>query len=295
MKKSIVVSIVISVLAISQVAFANFTDVSGEFHLYKSINWLESQGVVEGYEDGTFKPDAKVNRAEFLKMLYETIGMEGSDVELSFPDVPENEWYTKYVKEAYQTGVVVGYDDGYFHPEGMINMAEALKIVTLAFFDVDSLYGDGLVYDVAYPLDVLPSVDVNGWYWKYIHVADELFILHFESSANVWTFADGLDVLTDFDPATYITRADMAALLYRAKTIKDNDLETYNSYLSPNDVLGSTLTSEQYSAQVICLELSGSDYIAFSELYGVDQLFCTFDNGECTQTELNDGVCYMQS
>jgi len=75
----------------TQTAFAQFADVNSNFHQSESINWLQNQKVVQGYSDNTFRPEAPVNRAEFLKMLYETIGLEGKTANLNFPDVPAND------------------------------------------------------------------------------------------------------------------------------------------------------------------------------------------------------------
>jgi hypothetical protein len=80
MKKHLIHILIILFLSTSFTTFAVFTDVDENlypFHI--SITWLEEQGVVEGYSDGTFRPHNNVNRAEFLKMLYETIGLEGYD------------------------------------------------------------------------------------------------------------------------------------------------------------------------------------------------------------------------
>ena len=238
MKKQIIPILLISLISLSQTAFASFSDVSQDFHLYQSINWLEKQGVVVGYSDGTFRPENDVTRAEFLKMLYETTGMENHNPTLPFPDVPLDIWYTKYIKEAYKTGIVVGYDDGNFRPDNPINFSEALKIVTMAFFDTEALYGDGIEYNTCHgiSLDNYPSIDTSEWYWQYIHIAEELCIISFDSSANLWEIKDDILALADFNPNNNVSRADMAALLYRAKTIKDHDLEKYNSNLAPYDV-----------------------------------------------------------
>lgn len=196
---------------------ASFPDVSSDHENAEAIAWLKAEGVVQGYTDGSFKPDKLVNRAEFLKMLYETIGMEGHEPVLSFPDVPANEWYTKYVKEAFYTKVAVGYDDGYFRPENNINFVEAVKVVMNGFFDVDDLYGDGDNYAPCdEDLTDYDDIDTSAWYWKYLYVADERCILDFGHSAiGVW----GLD------PGMYITRADMAELLYRAHNQQEKDME----------------------------------------------------------------------
>jgi hypothetical protein len=238
--KKILILVLTLTFFVSNSAYANFSDISkykeGTFSTF--ITWLEDQGVVQGYNDGTFKPENKINRAEFLKMLYETIGMEGAETTSPFPDVPSNEWYTKYVKEAYATGVVEGYPDGYFRPENYINFAEASKIVMNGFFDVDSLYDDEYK-PCGYDLTAYPSINTAAWYWKYIHVSDELCMLQYDITPKVWEFRGGDPVPygIDFNPGADITRADMAALLYIAKAVKDNGIKKYNSLsMFPADI-----------------------------------------------------------
>ncbi len=117
-------------------ATGSFGDVAGTRH-EASINLLAEQGVVEGYADGTFRPDARINRAEFLKIL-----MEARYAELETPKdlqcfsdlmVRVPQWYARPVCLARQLGIVGGYPDGTFRPGKDVNLAEALKIALLAF------------------------------------------------------------------------------------------------------------------------------------------------------------------
>lgn len=91
-------------------------------------------GIVEGYEDGTFKPDAPVNRAEALKILLETTQLEQLDEPFNykeFTDVPSDSWFAQYVKQVVEYDIVEGYEDGTFRPEQYITRAEASKILLL--------------------------------------------------------------------------------------------------------------------------------------------------------------------
>jgi hypothetical protein len=221
----------IVVMFLSQnIAFASFKDVSVDYYLYNSINWLEEQGVVQGYSDGTFKPNNKVNRAEFLKMLYETVGMENHKSAIPFSDFKANEWYSKYIIEAYADGIIQGYPDNTFRPEDKINFAEAIKIVGSAFLDIDKEYGTGTNY---IPCNTdwssFNGVDTNAWYWKYIYVSDQYCILDFDTSANVWELrgTDPVGYLVNKNPGAHINRAEMAELLYRTKAVRDFNMEKF--------------------------------------------------------------------
>ena len=123
-------------------------------------------------------------------MLYEALGMSGQNATLTFPDVPGDAWFAPYVQEAFATGVVNGYPDGYFRPENQINLTEALKIISEAFFDVDALYGDGSNFAYC-PTEFLEfegsleTLDKNSWFWKYIHVSGEMCLFDFELQAKI--------------------------------------------------------------------------------------------------------------
>lgn len=89
-------------------------------------------GIVDGYSDGTFRPDAPVNRAEALKILFEASKLEpfdDTDYSGTFSDVYKNDWFEKYIHNALSYAFIEGYDDGTFKPEQSITRAEASKIV----------------------------------------------------------------------------------------------------------------------------------------------------------------------
>lgn len=120
----------------AQSTTGSFSD-TADYIWGNSVSYLKDNAVIQGYNDGTFKPDKKINRAEFTKII---MGSRFSD-ELKnfsvangcFSDTPLQEWYVKYVCLAKEKGVIGGYPDGTFKPDQNINQAEALKIVLLAF------------------------------------------------------------------------------------------------------------------------------------------------------------------
>ena len=106
----------------------DYSDVADDAWYTNAISTLTNLGILTGYEDGTFKPDASVTRAEFA-----TIAARFSDGELegfaSFPDVPEDHWASKYIAKAEKLGWIKGYDDGTFGPENEITRAQAMTLV----------------------------------------------------------------------------------------------------------------------------------------------------------------------
>ncbi len=183
MKKFNFFIIVLLVLGFVNLASADFTDI--ENYQYKtSIQELERLGVIEGYDDGTYKPDREINRAEFLKIVIESLDEE---VDLSafsncFPDV-KDQWFAKYVCYAKEMGHVQGYLDGFYKPHHNVNYVEALKIV----YEANGHSGKE---------DTIPTR--HGWYYKYLEDAQGKGI-----------------ALQELEPAGLLTRGEMAELMVR--------------------------------------------------------------------------------
>lgn len=127
---------------------AEFSDIS-EYRWRDSVLFLQEQGVVQGYADGSYQPRASVNRAEFTKILMEAAypDQEFPVERACFSDVPNDSWFSGYVCSALRQGVINGYPNGYFSPDAPINQAEALKILTNLFFSETDLEQGEQWYD----------------------------------------------------------------------------------------------------------------------------------------------------
>lgn len=110
---------------------SNFTDVN-------STDWFDTYvatgtaiGIVNGYDDGTFKPNKTVTRAEALKIILEAAGFTDlSDTSGNFTDVDGvRDWFAKYSAFAKKAGVVSGYSDGSFRGNSGITRAEVCVII----------------------------------------------------------------------------------------------------------------------------------------------------------------------
>ncbi len=147
---------------------ADFTDIEGNPYI-ESIELLQEQGILQGYEDGSFRPTASITRAEFLKIVFAALEEEATTAELNcFPDVQE-EWFAPYICEAKEHGVVQGYPDGLFHPERSVSLVEAFKISIEAF---------GLPYEegeegAAWYQPYADFVHVNGVFSKFAYFPEQ--------------------------------------------------------------------------------------------------------------------------
>lgn len=113
-----------------------FSDTKGN-RSNKAIEYLSDKEVVEGYADGTFRPEQTITRAEFLKIILEagTTYEDGdcTEMKITYSDVSEDDWFFGYICYATNNDIVNGYSDGTFRPEEEINFVEASKIVANVF------------------------------------------------------------------------------------------------------------------------------------------------------------------
>ena len=107
----------------------NFSDVSADKWYNNAVSTLCNMGVIGGYADGTFRPDAPISRAEFAKIAVSFTQNNGSAVYNYFTDVKTTDWFAPYVTAAKDAGLIEGYSDGSFKPESKITRAEACAIV----------------------------------------------------------------------------------------------------------------------------------------------------------------------
>jgi S-layer homology domain len=111
----------------------SFPDVPADHDNFAAIEYLDTNGVINGYEDGTFGPENLVTRAQAMKIVMGALEMDfGGTYSQDFPDVLSDKWYFPYVMAGFETGIIDGYDDGTFRPGENVNLAELLKIIVLA-------------------------------------------------------------------------------------------------------------------------------------------------------------------
>lgn len=115
---------------------ANTTDVS-EFSDVSASDWygttvatLSAMDIVRGYEDGTFRPNAPITRAEFAAIATRFFEETGAEYEPgTFDDVTGDEWFANAIADAVELGLIGGYPDGTVRPNNNITRAEACAIV----------------------------------------------------------------------------------------------------------------------------------------------------------------------
>ncbi|WP_340022393.1 S-layer homology domain-containing protein [Paenibacillus sp. FSL K6-1096] len=108
-------------------AMVSFKDVPAVLWSASFIERAARMGMITGYADGSFHPEAKVTRAEFAVMLTKAFGLTGSQG-TGFSDT-QGHWASMALAALQQHGVIQGYADGSFHPKQEITRAEAVTML----------------------------------------------------------------------------------------------------------------------------------------------------------------------
>ena len=156
-----------------------------------AVDFVTSNGIMEGDENGNLNLDDTITRAEFIKMLLtaadgETLSADYANVSTDgFADVGESHWAKELVDKAHACGFIDGYEDNLFHPDDTVTYAQAIKLI-LAICGVDT-------FATVYPYGYISEAVITG-------VTGDM----------------------QFNPSEPITREETAELMYNAyMSVKD--------------------------------------------------------------------------
>ena len=109
----------------------SYSDVAGDKWYNNAISTLSNMGIICGYPDGTFRPDAPITRAELTKIAASFFAdpRVAREYDGRFSDVKGSEWYIAYLMKAIEEALIYGYPDGTFGPNRPITRAETCAIV----------------------------------------------------------------------------------------------------------------------------------------------------------------------
>ncbi len=169
-----------------------FTDIPKNHKHYKATKYLYGIDVIEGYQDGSYKPNQVVSRTEALKFILEANKSNLITRDLPFTDINEDDWYIPYLSTAYDMNIVEGYEDGTFKPNSVVNKAEFFKML----FEAKST-------NIPESLSTRPFYDVslNDWFAPYFAHAKDLGII--DSKVLM------------INPELNMTRGEVADVIYR--------------------------------------------------------------------------------
>lgn len=143
-----------------------FSDVADEAWYATAVKTLASLGMMDGYPDGTFRPDAPITRAEFATVAL-AFAYDPASASCSYTDVNANAWYYTYVAQATTYGWIGGYPDGTFRPNNSITRAEVAVIVNnMLGRDADERYIDRNADELVH------FVDLSKNHWAYYTIME---------------------------------------------------------------------------------------------------------------------------
>jgi hypothetical protein len=113
---------------------ATFPDVDPSHIFFRYIETAYARGVISGFEDGSFRPDAYVKRAQVAKMLVKARGWSRTiESPVVLCDVKAGHWAYEYVQVAIQHNVFTGYGNGCFYPDAYATRAQLAKVLVQAY------------------------------------------------------------------------------------------------------------------------------------------------------------------
>ncbi|MGF7184781.1 hypothetical protein GGQ84_000866 [Desulfitispora alkaliphila] len=181
---------------------AGHSDIEGHWAKDEILQWTE-QGKIEGYPDGTFRPNNSITRAEFIAIINRALNYEEVE-EISYSDVPAGAWYASEIAKAAAAGYIAGYSDGTMRPNKSISRQEVSTIITR----IDNLAGNSTEAD-----KFIDAGDIAGWSKESVGAV---------AKAGFMTgYKDGT-----FRPLNDITRAEAVVTLNRV--LESAEVTTYN-------------------------------------------------------------------
>ena len=138
-----------------------FNDVLADQWYSEAVGYLAVAGIINGYEDGAFKGDNPITRAEFAKIAASFAELNLAS-EISFSDVPASHWAYDYIKSAYNNEWIVGYPDGSFGPDQYITRAEAITIINRILGLGSSAFGGEVKFT---------DISASDWFYNDVIIA----------------------------------------------------------------------------------------------------------------------------
>ena len=207
-----------------------------------ALNTAEHMQYMNGYTDGTFRPDASITRAEASKLLASLLVNKIENEDHLFTDVDVSAWYADAVRQMTGFGLVNGYTDGTFKPNAKITRAEFVAILSRLPHDAigtDKSFND--VPKTSWAYDAVQTALAQGWISAGTNFRPNAPITRAETvtilnrvlgrqadKQTIYT-SDGIRVMPDV-PDTHWAYWDMLEATTDHKFSKENGTEEWTSF-----------------------------------------------------------------
>lgn len=114
-------------------ASTTFKDVSASNSHFEAIQSLAERGVINGFEDGTYRPNATLTRGQAAKILAEVLNLDTSSTSVQFKDVSSNSIYIGAINALANEGIINGFEDSTFRQNDPLTRGQMAKILVNAF------------------------------------------------------------------------------------------------------------------------------------------------------------------
>lgn len=182
--------------------FSDLTD-SGQAD---AVNTLCTYGMVQGYGDGTFRPDGTMTRAELCALLVQAMHLTQGKESDTFQDVPEKAWYAPYIQAVCAAGYMEGVGSGTFNPGGAVTQEQMMTVLGRIAADLNLYYRQAAS---AVPEQTGVPETYSNWAQKWVWLLSM-------SQRNL--LGQTLNMLYDtpenISPHTNATRGETAEVLY---------------------------------------------------------------------------------
>ena len=227
-----------------------FADVDEAAWYADAVRYAYDHELMTGVADDRFDPDGTATRAQLVTILHRLAGSPAVDYLMQFSDVDEDVWYTEAVRWAASEGIVTGYTDGRFDPNGVFTREQLAAIL----YRYVCAQGGGFTGMWYFPLRYEDAGAISPW-------ADEA--MHWCVMRGILTGTS----TTTLEPASSATRAQLAAVLQRFCT-RDAD-ETLSpaerAYQGASAYLAKTVSAPTVASiggewTVLALSRGGADF-----------------------------------
>ncbi|WP_223110355.1 S-layer homology domain-containing protein [Paenibacillus sinensis] len=188
----------------SNVFAAGSSDIAGNWAEQQIKKWMDN-GYISGYQNGEFKPNNQITRAELVVLINKSFGFTGQK-EVRFSDVTQKDWFYPEIVKASAAGYISGYSDGTFGPNKKVTREEFAVILSnllkLSASESGSKFAD--------------AKDISSWSRGAVGAAYD--------SGLIKGYSDHT-----FHPKSAATRAETVVILDRALELKGDSSVAYNT------------------------------------------------------------------